>query len=159
MPKILDNIDRSLLPELQGMLKVSQRADFSVGYFNLRGWKCIDSLVEPLIAANPSARGHRPHPGRPRRRPEKLHADKGYDYPRCRSYLHRRGIKVRIARRGIEDKTKLGCHRWVVERTFAWLLHSRRLARDYERLTSTDEALIYATMTRLMARRLARTQL
>ena len=47
--------------------------------------------------------------------------------------------------------------RWVVERTFAWLLHSRRLARDYERLTVTDAALIYVTMTRLMARRLART--
>ena len=43
-----------------------------------------------------------------------------------------------------------------IERTFAWLLHSRRLARDYERLTATDEALIYATMSRLMARRLAR---
>ena len=40
--------------------------------------------------------------------------------------------------------------------TFSWLLHSRRLARDYERLTATDEALIYATMTRLMAHRLAR---
>ena len=43
-----------------------------------------------------------------------------------------------------------------IERTFAWLMHSRRLARAYERLTATDEALIYATMTRLMARRLAR---
>jgi hypothetical protein len=43
-----------------------------------------------------------------------------------------------------------------IERTFSWLLHSRRLARDYERLAATDEALIYATMTRLMARRLAR---
>jgi putative transposase len=46
--------------------------------------------------------------------------------------------------------------RWVVERTFAWLNHSRRLSKDYERLCSTSEALIYATMTRLMARRLAR---
>ena len=46
--------------------------------------------------------------------------------------------------------------RWVVERTFAWLGHSRRLSKDYERLCSTSEALIYATMTRLMARRLAR---
>ena len=44
--------------------------------------------------------------------------------------------------------------RWVVERTFSWLLHSRRLARDYERLPSTDVALIYATMSRLMVRRL-----
>src|ERR687884_57029 len=46
--------------------------------------------------------------------------------------------------------------RWVGERTFSWLLHSRRLVRDYERLTATDEALIYATMSRLMLRRLAR---
>jgi IS5 family transposase len=51
-----------------------------------------------------------------------VHADKGYDYLRCRRYLHRRGIKVRIAHRGIEDKTKLGRHRWVVERTVSWLL-------------------------------------
>ena len=38
------------------------------------------------------------------------------------------------------------------------MLHSRRLARDYERLTTTDEALIYATMSRLMTRRLARSE-
>jgi transposase len=43
-----------------------------------------------------------------------------------------------------------------VERTFAWLGHSRRLSKDYERLCETGEAMIYATMTRLMARRLAR---
>jgi transposase len=48
--------------------------------------------------------------------------------------------------------------RWAVERTFAWLMYSRRLARDYESLTSTDEALIYATMSRLMLRRLARSE-
>ena len=47
--------------------------------------------------------------------------------------------------------------RWVVERTLSWLLPSRRLARDDERLTETDEALLYATMSRLMTRRLART--
>jgi putative transposase len=45
--------------------------------------------------------------------------------------------------------------RWAVERTFSWLGHSRRLGKDYERLCDTSEALIYATMTRLMARRLA----
>jgi transposase len=44
----------------------------------------------------------------------------------------------------------------VLERTFAWLLAYRCLARAYERLTATDEVLIYATMTRLMARRLAK---
>ena len=46
--------------------------------------------------------------------------------------------------------------RWVVERTFAWLLHGRRFARAYARLPATDEALIYAAMTRLMLRRLVR---
>ena len=47
-------------------------------------------------------------------------------------------------------------HRWVVERTFGWLNRWRRLSKDYERLTETSETLIYATMTRLMVRRLAR---
>ena len=46
--------------------------------------------------------------------------------------------------------------RWVVERTFAWLGQNRRLSKDFERLSSTGEALIYVAMTRLMVRRLAR---
>ena len=46
--------------------------------------------------------------------------------------------------------------RWVVERTFAWICHNRRMAKDYERLCATGEALVYASMTRLMVRRLAR---
>ena len=44
--------------------------------------------------------------------------------------------------------------RWIVERTFAWLVRQRRLARDYERLPQTSEAFIYAAMVRLMLRRL-----
>ncbi len=47
--------------------------------------------------------------------------------------------------------------RWVVERTFSWLSQSRRLSKDYERLTQTSESMIYAAMTRLMIRRLAKT--
>ncbi|MGW0937811.1 IS5 family transposase [Streptomyces sp. NPDC002666] len=46
--------------------------------------------------------------------------------------------------------------RWVVERTFAWLMHSRRLARDYETLTTTSEAMIQWSMITRMSRRLAR---
>jgi putative transposase len=46
--------------------------------------------------------------------------------------------------------------RWVVERTFAWLSQNRRMSKDYERLCATAEAFVYAAMTRLMVRRLAR---
>jgi len=46
--------------------------------------------------------------------------------------------------------------RWVVERTFAWISHNRRMAKDYERLCVTGEAFVYVAMMRLMVRRLAR---
>ena len=46
--------------------------------------------------------------------------------------------------------------RWVVERTFAWICHNRRMAKDYERLCATGEAFVYAATARLMVRRLAR---
>src|SRR5512133_56198 len=71
--------------------------------------------------------------GRRRKRPEKLHADKGYDFPRCRKALRKRGIKSRIARRGVESIERLGRHRWVVERTLSWLNRYRRLKVRYER--------------------------
>ena len=46
--------------------------------------------------------------------------------------------------------------RWVVERTIAWIDQNRRMSKDYERLPESSEAFIYAAMSRLMARRLAR---
>jgi transposase len=68
-----------------------------------------------------------------RRRPERCHADKGYDYRHCRAYLRRRGIKVRIARKGVESSDRLGRHRWKAERTIAWLFGCRRLRIRYDR--------------------------
>ncbi len=75
-------------------------------------------------------------PGRPQRRPVKLHADKGYDYHKCRAACQARGITPRIARRGIESSERLGQYRWVVERDFAWLNAMRRLRTRYDRRAS-----------------------
>ena len=83
---------------------------------------------------------HRGRPGRPRRRPAKLHADKGYDFPHCRQALRRRSIQPRIARRGVDSSQRLGRHRWVIERTLAWFARYRRLTVRYERRANIFEA-------------------
>jgi transposase len=80
--------------------------------------------------------------GRPRRRPAKLHADKGYDFPRCRRALTRRKVMVRIARRGVDSSERLGRHRWVVERTLSWIARFRRLTVRYERRADIHEAFL-----------------
>src|ERR1043165_7918799 len=88
-------------------------------------------LLEEAIDAIPPVYNGRV--GRPRFRPEKLHADKAYDFAFCREALRCRGIIPRIARRGIDSSERLGRHRWVVERTHAWLNQYRRLRVRYER--------------------------
>ena len=108
----------------------------------LTGANAHDSTVfEELVDAVEPIK--RPGRGRPRKRPEKLHADKAYDSKRCREVLRNRGIKVRIARKGIESSEKLGCHRWVVERTLAWLAKYRRLTVRYERRADIHEAFLH----------------
>jgi transposase len=99
-----------------------------------------DTVVfEALIDAIPPIR--QPN-GRRRRRPGKLHADKAYDIPRCRQALRRRHIRVRIARKGIDSSQHLGRHRWVIERTLAWLNRYRRLTVRYERRADIHQAFL-----------------
>ena len=96
-------------------------------------------LLEPMLDAVKPIKGLW---GRPRKRPAKLHADKAYDFDHCRQACRRRGITPRIARRGVESSEKLGRHRWVVERTLAWLARYRRLTVRYERLAEMHLALL-----------------
>jgi len=81
--------------------------------------------------------------GRPRKRPAKLHADKAYDSQPLREELRRRSITPRIARRGIESSERLGRHRWVAERTLAWLNRYRRLRIRYERRADMHLAFLH----------------
>lgn len=97
------------------------------------------TLFAALIDAMPVLLKKR---GRPRWRPEKVHADKGYDSQNNREHLRSYGIVPRIARRGIDSSEKLGRYRWVVERTFAWLHIMRRLRIRYERKSEMHEAFL-----------------
>ncbi|GAA3945810.1 hypothetical protein Aau02nite_65310 [Amorphoplanes auranticolor] len=56
-----------------------------------------------------------------------------YDQRLLREEIRRRGITVRIARKGVEASHRLGRHRWIVEACLAWLLRNRRLIRRYDR--------------------------
>ncbi len=83
----------------------------------------------PLLDATPPIRGP---VGRPRHRPRRLFADRGYDYDKHRRLLRARGITPKIARKGTAHGSGLGRTRWVVERTFAWLHQFKRLRIRYE---------------------------
>ena len=78
----------------------------------------------------------------------------GYDNPRVRRYLRRRGITARIARIGQDSSQRLGRHRWVVERTIGWMLSYKRLALRYDRTALTVTALARLAITIICARRL-----
>ena len=104
---------------------------------NVHDSKAIEEAVDAVRPIRkPGGRG------RPRKRSKRLHADKGYDFPRCHMAFRKRGITPRIARRGIESSEKLGRHRWVVERTLSWLNRYRRLKVRYERRTDIHQAFL-----------------
>jgi transposase len=106
-----------------------------------------------LVDRVPPVRGK---PGRPRRRPERLSADRGYDYDSHRRQLRQRGITPEIARRKTEHGSGLGRYRWVVERTFAWLHQFKRLLVRYDRRHEIHEAFLALGCCLVCFRRLRR---
>ncbi len=81
--------------------------------------------------------------------------DSGYSGPRfTNSIAQLINAKVEVIKRTKKEFEVLP-RRWVVERTFAWLIKNRRLVVDYEQLPEMSEAMIYAATIRLMLRRLA----
>ena len=88
------------------------------------------TMFEAVVDDLPSVRTPA---GRRRTRPGAVHADKGDDSHANRAYLRRRGIRPRIARRGVESSTRLGRHRWKVERALSWLSYWRRLEVRWDR--------------------------
>ncbi|QYA98884.1 IS5 family transposase [Streptomyces anulatus] len=87
----------------------------------------------PLIDAIPPIRGR---VGHPRRRPDSLFADRGYDHDIYRDQVRQRRIVPAIAPHG----TGLGTYRWFVERSFAWLHGFKRLRIRWERRADIHEA-------------------
>lgn len=87
---------------------------------------------------------------------ELIWVDQGYQGARFQKgveYLSNATVEV-MRREG--KGFQLLAKRWVVERTFAWLLKKRRLVVDYEKLPETSECLIYITMVHLMLKRLGK---
>ncbi|MEU9921548.1 transposase [Streptomyces griseoluteus] len=94
----------------------------------------------PLLDAIPPVRGR---VGHPRRKPDSLFADRGYDHDIYRGQVRARGIVPAIARRGTLHGTGLGgTYRWVVERSFAWLHGFRRLRIRWKRRADIHEAFL-----------------
>ncbi|MGV9700979.1 IS5 family transposase [Streptomyces sp. NPDC003483] len=93
----------------------------------------------PLLDKIPPVAGR---VGRPRRRPDSLLADRGYDHDKYRRLLWSRGIRPVIAKRGEPHGTGLGIFRYVVERTIAWLHGFRRLRIRWERRDDIHEAFL-----------------
>jgi transposase len=84
-------------------------------------------------------------------------ADSGYDgAPLARWAKSVAAITVELVKRTSPHSFQVLRRRWVVERTFGWLMRWRRLARDYERRTEHHEAMVYWATVFIMTRRLAR---
>ncbi len=97
-------------------------------------------------------------PGRPRRRPDALLGDKGYDSNPNRNALRERRILPVISRKGCPNIKGMGKLRYVVEQTFALLHHFKRLAIRWERRTELHDAFISLACSLICFRRLKKTR-
>lgn len=104
----------------------------------------------PLLQAIPAVRGR---PGRPRRRPRTLYADRGYDHDSYRRRVRTLGITPVIARRGQAHGSGLGVHRWVVERTVSWLHGFRHLRTRWERRDNIHDSFLQLATCLILYRR------
>ncbi len=93
----------------------------------------------PLVHAVPAVRGQR---GRPRQRPQRVQADRGYDSEGLRHQLRALHIEPVLGHRFVTHGSGLGVYRWVVERTLAWLHQFRRLRVRDERRDDIHEAFL-----------------
>jgi transposase len=118
----------------------------------------VPLLEQPLDTV---AVGRPGKPGRPRQRPERLRADRGSDSTPLRARLARRGIEPIIPARWNHQrapqqdgrKRRRYRRRWLVERTFAWLGHFRRLVVRYERLITPYAGFFHLACALLTLRR------
>ena len=107
----------------------------------LTGANRHDSVVFEDAARRHPADQARPT-GRRRKRPDKAPRRQGLRHPALPPGPDPRHIRVRIARKGIDSSQRLGRHRWVVERTLAWLNRFRRLTVRYERRADIHQAFL-----------------
>nr|WP_237523823.1 IS5 family transposase [Streptomyces sp. SID5466] len=96
--------------------------------------------------------------GRPRRRPDALLGDKGYDYNPNRKALRERRILPVISRKGSPNIKSIGKLRYVVEQTFALLHHFKRLAVRWERRTELHDAFVSLACSLICYRRLKKSR-
>jgi transposase len=84
-------------------------------------------------------------------------AGSGYDGKPLAAWMTKvAGITLTIIKRSDLPGFQVVSRRWVVERTFGWLMRYRRLVRDYERRPEHHEAMVYWATVMIMTRRLAR---
>jgi transposase len=84
-------------------------------------------------------------------------ADSGYDGKPIATWVKTAAaITLEVVARTSPHSFQVVRRRWVIERTFGWLMRYRRLARDYERLTAHHEAMVYWATVLIMTKRLAR---